>query len=407
MTEQAGVAGRLKTARESIGLTQQQVADWLGVRRPAIAEIEAGTRAVKSEELVRLAALYGRSLSWLVEGELGPEDRISAALFRANLKEDPTLHQEAAKLAKRCEIIFDLERKLDARQHRMRTPQYSDPSALDDWSDALEHGKEVAYQERARLGIGESAPLRDPWGIVEDAGIRVFPLELGKDHPIDGIFTRGAEGHACVGVNVEKWVFRQVFTVVHEYGHALLDADVSGEACATSEGWSRSRSRYANRELRANQFAAVFLVPREALLWFLESRGKLRGAGGRTRAVGLSAVELVRAQDHFGASGEMLLWRLQNEGLIDAAERKRLRDDLNRRGTIAVAKSLGYDLRRFAQPFYRAHETALRAYANGYVSLGVLSEIFGQPKEQMRLRLREWGVEREFQAADALVGGGV
>ncbi|HEX9901094.1 MAG TPA: XRE family transcriptional regulator [Candidatus Methylomirabilis sp.] len=399
------LADRLKSARESTGLTQRQVADWLEVRRPAIAEIEGGSRAVKSDELVRMAALYGRSIGWLVAGELGPEERIGAALFRADSQDDPALHREAAKLARRCAIVFDLERRLGV-QSRKRAPEYSDPAALEDWSEAMHHGKAVAYQERARLGIGESAPLRDPWGVVEDAGIRVFPLDLGDDHPIDGIFTRSHEGPVCVGVNVGKWMFRQAFTVVHEYAHALLDGDLTGEACATVRGWSQKGSRYANRELRANQFAAVFLVPREALLWFLDSRGKL-SSGLRPHAAGLSAVEVVRAQDHFGASGDMLLWRLQNERLIDAAERKRLRVDLNGHGTVALARSLGYDFRNHAQPFYRAHEVAIRAYAAGHVSLGLAADIFGTSKEQMRARLREWGVTQEFAQDDVLVGGGV
>jgi Zn-dependent peptidase ImmA (M78 family)/transcriptional regulator with XRE-family HTH domain len=405
MTARETLAERLKSARESTGLSQQQVADWLGVRRPAIAEIESGVRAVKSDELVRLAALYGRSIGWLVEGELRPEDAIAAALFRTETHDDPALHREAATLAKRCAVVFDLERKLKA-QVRVRVPEYSDGTALTDWSRAMYHGKEVAYQERARLGIGDSAPLRDPWGVVEDAGVRVFPLGLGSEHVIDGIFTRSREGHACVGVNVGKWVFRQVFTVVHEYGHALMDGELTGEACATSEGWSRKGSRYANRELRANQFAAVFLVPREALLWFLDSRGKLRG-GARPHAVGLSAVELVRAQDHFGASGDMILWRLQNERLIDAADRKRLKEEVNRHGTVALARSLGYDFRRFAQPFYRAHEVVLRGYAAGEISLGLAAELFDLPKEGMRAKLLEWGIQQEFDEDDVLVGGGV
>jgi hypothetical protein len=150
----------------------------------------------------------------------------------------------------------------------------------------------------------------------------------------------------------------------------------------------------------------VFLIPREALLRFLESRGKLKG-GTRPYAAGLTAVELIRAQDHFGASVDMILWRLRNEGLIDAAERKRLKDVVNRHGTVALARSLGYDLTRFAQPFHRAHEIALRAYAAGEISLGVAAEIFGLPREQMRARLREWGIEQELQDDDVLVGGGV
>lgn len=405
MTGRGDLAERLRNAREAIGLTQQQVADWLGVRRPAVAEIESGNRAVKSDELVRLASLYGRSLGWLAEGELRPYDNIAAALFRADNHDDPALQREAAVLAKRCTAVFALELKLRAKV-AVRAPEYADPAALDDWSQAMIHGKQVAYQERARLGIGNHAPLRDPWGVVENAGVRVFPLDLGDDHVIDGIFTRSANGNACVGVNVGKWVFRQVFTVVHEYGHALMDSDLGGEACATSRGWSQKGSRYANRELRANQFAAVFLVPREALLWFLESRGKLKG-GSRPCATALSALEVVRAQDHFGASGDMILWRLQNERLIDASERKELKEEVNRHGTLALARSLGYDFQRFAQPFSRAQEVALRAYAAGQVSLGGAAEIFGVAKEEMRTRLREWGVEQEYDVGDILVGGEV
>jgi Zn-dependent peptidase ImmA (M78 family)/transcriptional regulator with XRE-family HTH domain len=398
------LATRLKRARDETGLTQQQVADWLGVRRPAIAEMETGTRAVKSDELVRLAALYGRSLSWLVEGEMGVEDRIGAALFRAGELDDPALRREAAKLAKRCALVMSLEKKLRT-QAAARPPEYSDPAALEDYSRSMHHGKQVAYHERARLGIGDSAPLRDPWGVVEDAGIRVFPLQLGPDHTIDGIFTRSDDGHACVGVNVDRWIFRQVFTVVHEYGHALMDGDLTGEACATAQGWSAKKTRYANRELRANQFAAVFLVPKEALVWFLDSRGKLKG-GRQLRAVGLTAMEIIRAQDHFGASGDMLLWRLQNEDLIKGSERKRLKDELTRQGTVALARSLGYDFRRFAQPFYRAHEIALRGYALGEISLGLVAEVFGMAKEEMHVRLREWGVEQELAEEDVLAGTG-
>lgn len=398
------VAGRLKTAREEAGLTQQQVADWLGVRRPAVAEIEQGTRAVKSDELVKLASLYGRSIEGLVQGETGPEESLRAALFRTDRRDDPLLHREAATLARRCALVFRLEESLWASRAG-RPPRYVNDAALRDRSDALAHGREVAYAERARLGIGSSAPLRDPWGVVEDAGIRVFPLHLGEEHAVDGIFTRGVEGQACVGVNVGKWVFRQVFTVAHEYAHALMDIEVTGEACATKEGWSAKHSPYARRELRANQFAAVFLVPREALEWFLGSRGKLKDRG-RPRAVGLSPVDLIRAQDHFGASGDMLLWRLQNEDFITAAERRRLREELDRRGTVALSRSLGYDFGRFAQPFYRAHEVALHAYREGRASLGVVAEIFGLSKEEMRSRLRDWGVDQEFEEDDLLVGGG-
>lgn len=400
-------ARRLREARLAAGLTQEQVADYLGVRRPAIAEIEAGKRAVKSTELVRLAELYGKTIRWFVEGTEGAEDRIAAALFRAGEPTSPWLRREAAKLARRCRIVGDLEDELDLDRHHERLPQYPRERALNDYSWATEHAHEVAYQERARLGLGSSAPIRDVWGLVEDAGLHVFQLHLGRDTEIDGLFTRVGDTKACVGVNVDKWVFRQVFTVVHEYAHALLDGDLVGEACATTRAWQRGTCtrEYANREMRANQFAAVFLVPREALLPYLGSRERLVRQQGREKAKDLTAIDIVRAQDHFGVSADMLLWRLQNEDMIDAAERKRLLGQIERAGgVIALARTLGYEWRDRAQPVSRTQELALKGYAKGLVSLGLLAEIFERQKEEMSELLRTWGVSQERAADDALAG---
>lgn len=397
---------RLRRTREAAGLTQQQVADWLGIRRPGVAEIESGKRAVKSHELARLAVIYGCSIAWLAHGESAPEDLVAAALFRAGDATDPILRREAHSLARRCRVLDQIERAVEQRRSHLRPPSYADEDAAGDQTRAYEHGRQVAYQERHRLGLGLTAPLRDPWGIVEGAGVHVLPLQLGRDHPIDGIFTRVKDGRACVGVNVDKWVFRQVFTVMHEYAHALFDADLQSELCDTQRGWQLGeRQRYANRELRANQFAAVFLVPREALVWYLESRNMVRSmARHGQRALNLTPIDIVRAQDHFGVSGTMLLWRLQNENLIAAEERHRLSAELEREGVLRLARELGYRWRTHAQPFTRAYELALAAYVKGHLSLGVLADIFGIDKAEMHARLGAWNVSQEFEPDDALLG---
>lgn len=84
--EQAEVAQRLRSARETLGLTQEDVASALGIPRTSVISMEAGKRNVTALELRRLARLYRREVSWLL-GE-GPEsiDEASAensALFRA------------------------------------------------------------------------------------------------------------------------------------------------------------------------------------------------------------------------------------------------------------------------------------------------------------------------------------
>jgi len=196
-----------------------------------------------------------------------------------------------------------------------------------------------------------------------------------------------------------------VFTVVHELGHALMDGDTIGEACVVGRAWDRARSTYANRELRANQFAAVFLVPRDALIRYLRSRERIIvGRVAQERAKDLTPIDIVRAQDHFGVSADMLLWRLVNEGLLELHERHRLREQIARIGVVNLARSLGYNWRERAQPVSRAQELGLKGYSKGVVTLGQLAEIFDKTKEEMYDLLQAWSVHQDFAPEDGLVG---
>lgn len=64
--EQNIIASRLRTARESAGLSQGQVARLVGLHRPSISELEAGRRRVTAAELAKFAEIYDVPLPWLV-----------------------------------------------------------------------------------------------------------------------------------------------------------------------------------------------------------------------------------------------------------------------------------------------------------------------------------------------------
>lgn len=55
--EPAELGRRLREARECLGLSQEQVADHLGIPRPSVSTIEAGKRRVSFQEIKRLAEL--------------------------------------------------------------------------------------------------------------------------------------------------------------------------------------------------------------------------------------------------------------------------------------------------------------------------------------------------------------
>jgi transcriptional regulator with XRE-family HTH domain/Zn-dependent peptidase ImmA (M78 family) len=397
MVTRETLAQRLREARERAGLTQQQVADLLGVRRPAIAEMEAGKRAVESTELFRLAEIYGISLRWLVRGEEAAEDRVVAALFRAGEGVAHGVRQrEVRRLARVCETIKTLEARLGLAKTHRPLPHYVRPGALVNQTAAYRHGGEAAIEERERLRLG-LAPIRDVWGVLESAGFHIVPLRLGEETDLDALLVRTGDAGVCAGVNADRWVFRRIFSAVHEYAHAILDADVPAEACSVEpRRWRQLSHERRLRETRANQFAAVFLAPREALVQYFRSTGALRG----DRIARLTPVEIVRAMDHFGMSAEGLLWRLQNAGLITAQQRHEALGFSVR----AVARDLEIDFDVRRRPIGQAEVLALEGYRRGFVSLGKLAEVFGRPKEEMYELLRRWKVFQEFEEQEPAVG---
>ena len=70
--EQERLGQRLKEAREYFGLSQESVADQLGIPRASISALETGKRKVSGLELKQLARLYRQSVEYF----LGEEDTV-------------------------------------------------------------------------------------------------------------------------------------------------------------------------------------------------------------------------------------------------------------------------------------------------------------------------------------------
>ncbi len=88
----ASMGARLRQAREFLGLSQEAVAESLGVPRASVSAMESGRRKVSSLELQDLARLYKRPMDFFLndgDDEVA-EDETVQALFRAtsNLAQD-------------------------------------------------------------------------------------------------------------------------------------------------------------------------------------------------------------------------------------------------------------------------------------------------------------------------------
>lgn len=62
-------AETIRYARVQAGLTIEQIASFLGKKVSHVEKIESGEKAVKADELERLAALYGCSVQAFLKGD--------------------------------------------------------------------------------------------------------------------------------------------------------------------------------------------------------------------------------------------------------------------------------------------------------------------------------------------------
>lgn len=264
---QEQLAERLKAERNRLGLTQEEVAERMGVKRPSIAQIEAGNRAVTSIELSRFAVIYKRSVESLLS-EKEPEGVVGLLHLRTSSNLDEAGRYNLEKCIEICKAATELEKLLGISQkgvgfsYTLERPQTR-------W-EAVEQGIQLAMMERKRLELG-MIPVRNIVEIIAQHGVRVGRYTLTDD--ISGLFFVGPDTGKAILVNMSHHTTRRLFSYAHEYMHLLVDSQ------QTPGGISRYDNRNDLLEVRANAFAAHFLMPNEGVRAFLD------GLGGPTRQV--------------------------------------------------------------------------------------------------------------------------
>lgn len=338
MISQAELCSRLKGARMQLGLTQEQVAEQLGLSRGALAQIELGMRAPNSLQLVRLAEIYRRELGeFLAEDFDLAEGGALVALFRADpqIADDPAGSAAVRRCVKLAHEYTRLEAMLGIAGERPSPPEFDLSLPRTRW-DAIQQGERLAEEERDRLGLGID-PIRDIRTVLEQQGVRGLQETLLPED-VSGIFLNDRHQGLTIIVNGSHHSRRRLFSWAHEYAHVLADRDVVSLV-------SRLENRSELREVRANAFAAAFIMPDAGVRTFMRSRGKgdarsilqvfdeggvltaQRRAASRPQEVQL--YDVVHLASHFGASFDSALYRLLNLGLISDLQRSRFANQRN------------------------------------------------------------------------------
>ena len=257
--------------------------------------------------MYRLSALYGASVAEILAES--PTEAAEAAELLALRSDDA--NSPGARLALRRFVAdrkaeFELEELLGLVHPTSAAIRREAPLPRNTM-DAVEQGESLATLERRQLGLG-TEPVVSVLHLLARQGIRIGPLRAQSTDPIDGVYFESGDLGPCVGVNWRDgdWTGgRAAFTAAHEYAHVIL-RDRAREVFHLAAG------ERDLQEVRANAFAAAFLMPGGGLRAYFKGKGLLRG-----QALTHSApADVVRAMDYFGVSRSALLFRLQNLGLI-------------------------------------------------------------------------------------------
>ncbi|MBI4470504.1 MAG: ImmA/IrrE family metallo-endopeptidase [Acidobacteria bacterium] len=411
---------RIRESREASRLTQEEVARHLGLSRPTVVQIEAGNRSVSSLELDKLAYLFGRDIREFVAESFAEQD-VLATLFRAqpDLTEQPAVMERVRSCILLGREYTNLERLLGINRREASLGTHALPMPGNRW-DAVQQGQHIAEEERRRLEIGY-APLPDLAELLESQGVRTGMVGLPDD--VSGFTLSPQKVGLFVVVNSTHSTVRRRFSLAHEYGHVLLDRARIGFV-------SRATDRDDLIEVRANAFAAAFLMPEDGVREFIEGLGKGKPSRmyaevfdevasldveGRTEpgSQSIQLYDVVLLAHHFGTSRLAALYRLRNLRLLSEAEFDKLKrlDETGAGKHLAALLGSGVDSSEMPereQPGtrsefrYRFLTLALEAFRREEISRGKLKDLAAMvqlPAGDLDRLLEDLGLDDDAHAS--------
>ena len=320
---------RIKLVRKSRRISQQQVADAIGISRSAFYRIESGKRSFSTLILADLAEFFSCPIDFFI-GQ-NPVDKYDLVTLLYLTADSLVGQSDANKMIDCVKDFIRLYREGIIMKRELgllappSLPSYEN-NEIQSISDAIDQGERVATQERHRLGIGQS-PITDFPALIARQDIWVSTVELPE--PVSGIFIDHSSTGMAIIVNSSQSCGNQRISFARAYAHALFGKHQHVTI------FSRESSTEL-LEMRKRAFAEAFLMPRESVADVVRSVNMNKHLVNQptdtiqTLTVGnhklsklsqyphwpLTSRDVAQFAIHFGASYKSVLFRLQNLGYI-------------------------------------------------------------------------------------------
>lgn len=287
------LGSRLQEARRARGLTQLDVAEEMDMARTTVVAIEKGERRILPDELIKLAKLYGQSVSKLLNRTTATQDFVPQFRYtwRKDFEQTPELEQVSFDLQQLSEDYAELEQINGITHLEIPSPQYSIKGA-----SLEQRAEEVAITERNRLGIGDGPISNLRQRLEMDLGLRIFYFKMPS--LVSGIFVYNDFLGGCIGINSNHPRDRRNWSLAHECGH-YLSSRYQVEITFLNE-----KRRQSANERFADAFAENFLMPASGLnRRFTEMH--------RSSPNGITMAEICYLADMYQVSVQALVIRLE------------------------------------------------------------------------------------------------
>ncbi len=230
---------RLRTAKR---FSQRALADTAGLSLPAIKNLELA----KSEPRMRTMQAIAKALNVKIHELFQPVRELRTVRFRS-----------AKRMQNRENVLAEVARWLDDFNYLENSLKNEKPFRLNPARAHCSRGRlaEAAGLCRKKLGLKPTEPIHDICGLLEHAGVKVFPVPMASDS-FFGLSVGEEDGGPAVVVNVWERISveRRIFSAAHELGHLMLHPDAY-DVSQVEES--------KEEEHEADRFAGHFLMPNE------------------------------------------------------------------------------------------------------------------------------------------------
>jgi len=191
----------------------------------------------------------------------------------------------------------------------MRLP-YPPEIQLTNHMEVVSLAEDVAISERNRLGLGDQ-PVDNLREILEsEVGLRIMYGSLPSN--IAGMYAYAGDLGCCILINRKHPAERRRATLIHEYGHVIVDRYKPGVDYLASQGRKPANERFAE------SFGMSFLMPATSV------RRRFNEIVSTTKD--FHVADLCRLSHLYFVSVEAMAYRLEGLRLIPDGTMRHLRE---------------------------------------------------------------------------------